>query len=60
MTQQASRAALTQMLVGAAIIAVVSNGLTILGVPSFLQDVLTGAIIIAAVLIRQIGRGSPR
>ena len=47
-------------LVGAAIIAVVSNGLTILGVPSFLQDVLTGAIIIAAVLIRQIGRGSSR
>ena len=34
-------------LLGAAIIAVISNGLTILGVPSFLQDVLTGAIIIA-------------
>lgn len=45
-------------LVGAAIIAVVSNGLTILGVPSFLQDLLTGAIILAAVLVRQIGRAS--
>jgi ribose transport system permease protein len=45
-------------LVGAAIIAVVANGLTILGVPSFLQDVLTGAIIIAAVLLRRAaGRG---
>jgi ribose transport system permease protein len=43
-------------LVGAAIIAVISNGLTILGVPSFLQDVMTGAIILAAVLIRQFGR----
>ncbi|MCX5513489.1 ABC transporter permease [Kaistia algarum] len=43
-------------LVGAAIIAVISNGLTILGVPSFLQDVMTGAIIIAAVMIRHFGR----
>ncbi|MBZ9937090.1 ABC transporter permease [Mesorhizobium sp. BR1-1-16] len=43
-------------LVGAAIIAVVSNGLTILGVPSFLQDLMTGAIILAAVLVRQLGR----
>ena len=43
-------------LVGAAIIAVVSNGLTILGVPSFLQDLLPGAIILAAVLVRNFGR----
>ena len=40
-------------LVGTAIIAVVANGLTILGVPAYMQDVLTGAIIIAAVLVRQ-------
>jgi len=40
-------------LVGAAIIAVIANGLTILGVAAFLQDVLTGAIIIAAVLLRR-------
>ena len=44
-------------LVGAAIIAVVANGLTIQGVPSFMQDVLTGAIIIAAVLLRRTARG---
>ena len=40
-------------LVGAALIAVLANGLTIGGVPAYLQDVLTGAIIIAAVLLRR-------
>jgi len=49
-------ASLPGTLVGAAIIAVISNGLTIVGVPSFLQDVMTGLIIIAAVLIRHFGR----
>ena len=44
-------------LVGTAIIAVVANGLTIQGVPAFMQDVLTGVIIIAAVLLRQTARG---
>ena len=44
-------------LVGAAIIAVVANGLTIQGVPAYLQDVLTGAIIIGAVLLRRAARG---
>jgi len=43
-------------LTGAAIIAVISNGLTILGVPTFLQDIITGTIILAAVLIRRIGK----
>jgi len=43
-------------LVGAAIIAVAGNGLTILGVPTFMQDLLTGGIIIAAVLVRNFGR----
>lgn len=38
---------------GAAIIAVVANGLTIAGLPAHLQDILTGAIIIAAVLVRR-------
>ena len=38
---------------GAAIIAVVANGLTINGVPAHMQDILTGLIIIAAVLIRR-------
>ena len=45
-------------LVGAAIIAVVSNGLTILGVSTFLQDIITGSIILAAVLVRRIGKGA--
>ncbi len=45
-------------LVGAAIIAVISNGLTILGVSTFLQDIITGSIILAAVLVRRIGRGN--
>ena len=43
-------------LVGAAIIAALANGLTILNVPSFFQDMATGAIIIAAVLIRKLTR----
>ena len=38
---------------GAAIIAVVANGLTINGVPAHMQDILTGLIIIAAVLVRR-------
>jgi ribose transport system permease protein len=42
--------------VGAAIIAVIGNGLTILGVSTFLQDIITGAIILAAVLVRRIGK----
>lgn len=43
-------------LLGAAIIAVVANGLTVLGVPNYLQDIFTGLIIIVAVLIRNIGQ----
>lgn len=45
-------------LLGAAIIAVVANGLTILGVPNYLQDIFTGLIIIASVLVRNFGRGA--
>jgi ribose transport system permease protein len=45
-------------LVGAAIIAVIGNGLTILGVSTFLQDIITGTIILAAVLVRRIGKGA--
>jgi ribose/xylose/arabinose/galactoside ABC-type transport system permease subunit len=43
-------------IVGAAIIAVIGNGLTILGVSTFLQDIVTGVIIIAAVLVRRVGQ----
>ena len=42
-------------LLGAAIIGILANGLTILQVPSFLQDVLTGAIVIAAVVGQRLG-----
>ncbi|NIZ12999.1 ABC transporter permease [Phaeobacter sp. HF9A] len=45
-------------LVGAAIIAVVGNGLTILGVSTFMQDIITGMIILAAVLVRRTGTQS--
>jgi len=43
-------------LLGAAIIAVAANGLTIIGVPNYLQDIFTGLIIVAAVLVRNVGR----
>lgn len=42
--------------VGAAIIGILANGLTILEVPSFLQDVITGIIVIAAVIIQRMGK----
>ena len=42
--------------VGAAILGILANGLTILQVPTFMQDVLTGAIIIFAVIIQKVGR----
>ena len=41
-------------LVGAALIAVLANGLTILNVSNDLQDVITGAIILLAVLLRRV------
>ncbi|WP_084783536.1 ABC transporter permease [Paenibacillus sp. FJAT-26967] len=44
--------------VGAAIIGIVANGLTILEVPTFMQDVITGCIVIAAVLMQKIGRAT--
>lgn len=44
--------------VGAAILGILANGLTILQVPTFMQDIITGCIIIAAVVFQKIGRGS--
>jgi len=43
--------------VGAVILGVLANGLTILGVPTFMQDIITGAIVIAAVILQRFGRG---
>jgi hypothetical protein len=37
-------------LLGAATLGILANGLTILNVPSFLQDMLTGAIVVAAIV----------
>lgn len=43
-------------LLGVAITGVLANGMTILGVDPFIQKMLTGVIIIIAVLFRRIGR----
>lgn len=43
--------------VGAAILGILANGLTILQVPTFMQDVLTGCIIILAVIAQRLGHG---
>jgi ribose transport system permease protein len=42
-------------LLGVALAGVIANGLTILGAATFVQSMVTGAIIIAAVLFRQAG-----
>lgn len=42
--------------VGAAILGILANGLTIMRAPTFLQDVLTGAIIVLAVVSPKIGK----
>ncbi len=42
-------------LLGAATIGILANGLTILNVPSFLQDVVTGGIVVVAVVFQRLG-----
>jgi ribose transport system permease protein len=44
--------------VGAAILGILANGLTIMRAPTFLQDVLTGSIIVLAVVLPRLGKGS--
>ena len=44
-------------LVGAIILGVLANGLTILQVPTFMQDLLTGCIIILALILQKLGNG---
>lgn len=46
--------------VGAAILGVLANGLTIMQVPTFMQDLLTGCIIILAVVVQKIGHGDTK
>lgn len=43
-------------LVGAAILGVLANGLTMLQMPTYMQDIITGAIIILAVIAQKLGR----
>lgn len=47
-------------LVGATILGILANGLTILQVPSFVQDILTGSIIIIAVVAQKQGQGDAK
>lgn len=47
-------------LVGAIIIGVLANGLTILQVPTYLQDIITGLIVILAIIVQQLGAGEQR
>jgi len=45
-------------LLGVAITGVLANGMTILGVDPFIQKIMTGVIIIVAVLLRRMGRSA--
>jgi ribose transport system permease protein len=47
-------------IVGAAILGILANGLTIMQVPTFMQDLLTGCIIILAVVAQKIGHGGTK
>lgn len=44
-------------LTGSAVLAVLANGLTILQMPSFMQDIITGGIIILSVVLQKVGSG---
>lgn len=46
--------------VGAAILSVLANGLTILQMPTYMQDIITGAIIIVAVIAQKLGKGDAK
>ena len=46
--------------VGAAILGVLANGLTILQMPSYMQSIITGGIIILSVIAQRAGRGDQR
>ena len=47
-------------LLGAAILGVLANGLTMLQMPTYMQDIITGAIIILAVIAQKLGRGDAK
>lgn len=47
-------------LIGAAILGILANGLTMLQMPSYMQDIITGAIIIFAVIMQKVGKGDAK
>ncbi len=47
-------------LVGCAILGILSNGLTMLQMPTYMQDIITGAIIILAVILQKLGKGDAK
>lgn len=50
----------TGTLVGALIMSVVANGCTKLGLPNWVQEIVTGAIIVVAVMLDYVRRRTPR
>lgn len=47
-------------LVGVAILTILANGLTILQMPTYMQDIITGAIIVIAVIAQKLGKGDSK
>jgi len=47
-------------LIGAAILGILANGLTMLQMPSYMQDMITGVIIIFAVIMQKLGKGDAK
>lgn len=47
-------------LVGCTILGILSNGLTMLQMPTYMQDIITGAIIILAVILQKLGKGDAK
>lgn len=47
-------------LIGAAILGILANGLTMLQIPTYMQDIITGGIIIFAVIAQKLGHGDSK
>lgn len=46
--------------VGTAVLSILANGLTILQMPSYMQNIITGIIIVVAVIAQKLGRGDAK